>query len=224
MPPIGLQRHLNNFQFERTIDWRISFPNLSLLDESLKNSLLIDGGWCLAKSVNLPVSLIDVEADDLIGFYRSKIIVPTLTTEIYVDSEGIIENALRLWNLASFTIDGFMPTYVSPKMDGQSQMSDLAVQEIIVNRINPINETKAVAMLRKDATNIEKAEKEEFGASSAIEEYKFRGYLAKIPDYAGSSSASIRTLTLDIKIIHIERTKAPMSSYRKGLCGGFFFR
>jgi len=225
---VGIQGNLNKFKFERNVDWRISFPDLFNLGKLEQADGIMGLNWCFAKSVAFPVSLIDVDSDVLTGFYKSIIVSPVVTTEIYVDSEGMIENALRLWNLAAFTDDGFMPPPRVESPPEGSSLTDFAVQRIIISKINPISETKAMEVLRKKAAmrsagSEDSAEnEEEFNSIHAIETYTFWGYLAKVPDYSGDSSARIRTLLLTFKVTNVGRETGHSTKYVTDKSGFFY--
>lgn len=195
--PLGLQHALNRFQFERTVDWRVRFPNLI---ELIPNSVLKEDfskyGF-FAKSVTLPSSLVEVDNDpQLVGFFQSKLVQPTLTIDLFTDGEGLIESALRIWNRAAFSNEGYMP---QASIRGDKSYAAKAVQEIHVDRINPVNmdEVKASFESTPETTaNLVNYKK--------LLEYRFLGYLARLPNYTGQNSASIRTVNIEVKVVSMQ--------------------
>jgi len=186
---LGFQKTLNRFQFERTVDWRVRFPDLSVIDPSLATDF--PDGYFFAKSVAIPTSLIEIEDDkQLVGFYQSRLVQPTLKIELYTDGNGRIETALRVWNRAAFTNEGYMP---SPTGNTSDSYPGQALQRVIVARINPVNLEEVKKSFNSNGDSFD---------YDILEGYLFRGYLAKLPEYIGQQgSASIRTVSLTIKVL-----------------------
>lgn len=196
--PLGFQDPLNNFQFERTVDWRVLFPGLYHLINTTGS--YVDYSF-FAKSVTLPTSFIEVEPDPyLVGFFQSKLVQPTLSVELFTDGNGKLEAALRAWNRAAFTNEGYMPS-PSPGADyKQDSYPTQAVQTIKVCRINPVSLTEVKASFGNAGKTITGG----LYFNNVLDCYTFRGYLSKLPAYDGSNSASIRTVSLTINVLSIQ--------------------
>lgn len=187
---LSLQTHLNRFQFERTVDWRIEIPGLKQYSRYESN---FPYRYLFAKSVTLSTSVIEVVEDQYVaGVYNSKMVVPSLSMTVYTDGRGILEDTFFWWHKATFTENGFMPP---PSRSGLERFP--AMQRINVWRINPVSFSDIQAGWSAKYEN----ETDFYKDGDLIDGYEIDGYLAKMPVFNGNSAAAVRTIDLEIKIV-----------------------
>lgn len=170
---IGLQRALNRFQFERTVDWRVSFPELPLdlkgmggkaesvgkqMEDILFEGTETEGHhWVYATQCSFIPGMVTTQATNSIqGYYDSKLSFPNPSVTLYLDANMVIEQALQIWCASSFLANGCMP--LIPKGTSRADRNSICreyqianpVQKIRVERIRPFRISKAFASLIYD--------------------------------------------------------------------------
>ena len=178
-------KDLHQFQFERSIDWRVRIPFLSVIEPEILTVFPTGDFFC--RSVDYPTSEISVIDDNLglPGSYKSVKTVPDIRIELFSDSALLLEKALVKWSLLAYDENGAMPL---PIHDLENQ----AVQHIEIDRINPVDIASVAANLVVPL-NIDLPTK-------VIKTHKFQGYLENAPKYSGTDSAEIRVLEVNIKV------------------------
>jgi hypothetical protein len=216
---LGLQTALNNFQFERTVDWRLSFRNVfdniaiadSVLGMQLKTQYFND--WVFAQSGNFGVGSTQLSDDEEVSNYASShLIYPNVSAVLYTDSNMWLEDALAIWVTSARLPDGRMPVNLK-----KEDMIDLKtkygrpiinpVQTIAVQRINPINTTKALTGLLYDIPFVD-AKRNDINESDILYRYEYDVYLLGEDSYSATNTTQgLRTVRLNWKVVGFRKIK-----------------
>lgn len=176
---LGLQRDLNKFQFERTVDWRVSFPELTediklmgkptsaLADTAEK--MLYRGGknkapYIFATGCSFIPGMITTRTAAQNGYVDSGISFQNLSITLYTDASMIIENLLQIWCASSFLENGCMPVFPEGENYSKAKKDFIQkyqiinpVQKVVVERITPFRLGKALVSLIYDVPGVSAA-------------------------------------------------------------------
>jgi hypothetical protein len=229
---VGLQDKLNQFQFERTVDWRVKF--VSLFDEmkamggsaeAIANALtdrVLYNNYLFAQNCEFVPGMVTYQKDQVPGYYTSSLSYPPLKMTLYLDADMLIEQALQVWCMSGYMADGTMPINMNIK-DGSITKYQVInpIQEIEVQRIRPFNVTRSFLGLLYDMPGQNMLNKIP-GVGSAVADaldrnkvryadavlqwYSFKAYLQAEPKFSGTAESNgFRTAALICNVVGFER-------------------